>query len=1130
MKIMSFNIENLKKKCKNPELLYLIRNTDIIGFCETWLKKGVTVDITGFKNVANSYGNRRKQRGRHPAGVSVYVSSSFSGNVRLVKAGVGTWCQVEIKDMSFLICFLYRPPIDSAFANEYFFTELSDELNELRIKTGISQLFLLGDFNGRVGKIGSLCETIHSDNEDNLSGPLSEERLNSKNSEDNKVNPYGREILKFCLENELIVMNGHSRSDRNGKLTFVSPVGQSVVDYALTDGTTLMMNDPDFEVLGSTLSCHMPIIIQIPIKGLEKRRESTTDNSEGKEKLVRYRLKKDITGAVKKAKEMVPLLKGSIEPLLKKVCGNDPSAWEPVIKFIRNITELIISPSMSRIKKKIPKLKKPWHSRKCAIAKTKMKQALRIFRAKRSGTSRQEYFRARKVFESETTAAWENYTAQLADDLTKAIDTKDNRSLYEVVKTSTGNKKNSGVPRGISCENWTKHFNELLNKEEKVLPKWLLEEFCEDDDFCGKQITREEVTLALGSIKTRKAPGIWGMGGNIVKIMKDILVDVLYQVFNKILDSGTYPPEWSVAMIHPIYKNKGDVRDPASYRGISLLPTLGKLFTGIMNDRFEKWVTTNDRDSVYQSGFKKGFSTVDHCFVLDTLVTRAMSTRKPKLFTAFIDFEKCFDTVPRKALLYKLRKSGISKRFHNVLKSMFAGARFCIRVDENNRSATSAYGTGIFQGDKLSPRLFTFFLNDLFKELFKCNHAAPMLGGEPIFALAYADDICLCSTTVDGLQALLDKLNDYCGEWGLKVNTEKSFTMVFRKAPVLKETEIWKFGEEELRSVNNFKYLGIVFARNGKKNQHIAKAVASAMNGLNRLKIFRYKFGRQSVKLYLQLFDTMVQSVALYGSEIWGAGLNANLVTKLDSIRCQWLKCIIGLPNCTPNAAITLDFGLRLLSVDAKLRTFNFWFKCMNNPSDSLTKLAYEEQRRLAEAGTESWGLSIKRNLDRTGLGYLWNANISAPCIGHYTKIVATRITDIQRDNLTYATREMKSLSHYKPPHLPLKMAGFITEFAPDDRRIIAHVRYNISRGFTKKSEDEDGYDDDKEPVVTCACGATNIQIPEIWSHVINECALNKTQKPNNVMSGECIADKTKNKNLASKMIINGAKSLFRNV
>ena len=52
------------------------------------------------------------------------------------------------------------------------------------------------------------------------------------------------------------------------------------------------------------------------------------------------------------------------------------------------------------------------------------------------------------------------------------------------------------------------------------------------------------------------------------------------------------PKEWKTALIQPIYKGKGSQRERGNYRGISLLPLLGKIlvYSGMIACRLRDWL------------------------------------------------------------------------------------------------------------------------------------------------------------------------------------------------------------------------------------------------------------------------------------------------------------------------------------------------------------------------------------------------------------------------------------------------------------------------------------------------------------------------------------------------------------
>ena len=91
-------------------------------------------------------------------------------------------------------------------------------------------------------------------------------------------------------------------------------------------------------------------------------------------------------------------------------------------------------------------------------------------------------------------------------------------------------------------------------------------------------------------------------------------------LFNRILSSGVIPEDWVIGLIVPIFKKKGDITDCNNYRGITLLSCFGKLFTSIINERLNIFCEVNSILKETQAGFRKGYSTVDHIFLLKHII------------------------------------------------------------------------------------------------------------------------------------------------------------------------------------------------------------------------------------------------------------------------------------------------------------------------------------------------------------------------------------------------------------------------------------------------------------------------------------------------------------------------------
>ena len=121
-----------------------------------------------------------------------------------------------------------------------------------------------------------------------------------------------------------------------------------------------------------------------------------------------------------------------------------------------------------------------------------------------------------------------------------------------------------------------------------------------------------------------------------------------------------YPSSWSNNFLKAIYK-KGAADDPANYRGLAIGSVLAKLYSTILLNRIEIYATTKGIISVNQIGFIKGCRTADHIYLLKTLITKYTKNRG-RLYAAFIDFKKAYDTVNRDTLLKNLKENGINDR------------------------------------------------------------------------------------------------------------------------------------------------------------------------------------------------------------------------------------------------------------------------------------------------------------------------------------------------------------------------------------------------------------------------------------------------------------------------------------
>ena len=119
----------------------------------------------------------------------------------------------------------------------------------------------------------------------------------------------------------------------------------------------------------------------------------------------------------------------------------------------------------------------------------------------------------------------------------------------------------------------------------------------------------------------------------------------LTQLFNQLLLLGHFPDTWKTAKVISIPKPNKPSTDPNSYRPISLLSTLGKLFELIIAVRLTSFVSQHHLLPHAQFGFRKKHSTVAQLTRITDYVTKGFNLHKHSGMI-LLDIEKDYDTTP----------------------------------------------------------------------------------------------------------------------------------------------------------------------------------------------------------------------------------------------------------------------------------------------------------------------------------------------------------------------------------------------------------------------------------------------------------------------------------------------------
>ena len=470
----------------------------------------------------------------------------------------------------------------------------------------------------------------------------------------------------------------------------------------------------------------------------------------------------------------------------------------------------------------------------------------------------------------------------------------------------------------------------------------------------------------------------------------DILSSHLVDIFNAILNSGYFPNQWSEGIIVPIFK-KNDPSDVQNYRGITLVSCFSKIFTGILNNRITDWAESNNVLSDSQFGFRKGRSTIHAVFVLNAIVQKILN-EKGRLFCAFVDLKRAFDSVYLNGLWFKLYKIGINAKMLRIVRDMYNKVITCVRGC-NTYSDFFDCAVGLKQGEVMSPLLFSLFVEDL--ELFLQNDQCSGLSIDEItfILMLFADDMVILGKDRDDLQNSLDHLEHYCNKWGLQVNTNKTEIVVFRKRGGLLNNESWSYKGDNIEVVNDFNYLGTVFNYTGTFALNQETLVGKGIKALNCL-LYNTKKYCLKPKVMCQLFDAFVGSILSFSSEIWGFGKSK----EVERIHLKFCKTLLKVKSSTCNMAVYGELGRYPLYVSRYVRIIKFW--CGINESDNiLINTLYDALLTDCRFGKRNWALSVKTVLDNYEFSYVWD-NPSSVNLKKFHLIFKERVIDVFKQEL----------------------------------------------------------------------------------------------------------------------------------
>ena len=137
--------------------------------------------------------------------------------------------------------------------------------------------------------------------------------------------------------------------------------------------------------------------------------------------------------------------------------------------------------------------------------------------------------------------------------------------------------------------------------------------------------------------------------------------------------------------------------------------------------------------------------------------------------------------------------------------------------------------------------------------------------------------------------------------------------------------------------VNTFKYLGVIFNKNGRFTDAIKDNINKARLAMYSLRR-TFKEKHIPIDCQIDIFEKIIEPILLYGAEIWGF----ENTTLIEEYYLKTIKQILGLRKSTPNYMIYGEIGKYPITAKIKMRMIKYTIRLTKGEGKKWSEILFK--------------------------------------------------------------------------------------------------------------------------------------------------------------------------------------------